>query len=277
MEMFRLLSLSVVLALTLFPLIALAETSTVVLSLEEKEEFLQNGKILSMKSLSTGTTNSRRAKLEYNGVIHNAHIQTINESKHLFQSLAGSEMNFRDYYGFNIAAYKLDKLLGLNMTPPSVERKVEGERAAVTWWVDDVAMMELDRVRNNIQPPDPVNWAKQACIVHIINELIYDTDANMGNLLITKDWKIWMVDRTRAFRRNEDLQNPKNLTHCERRLLSKLRDLNQATLEKELGNTLNKAEIEGLEARRRLIVAYFDTQIAAQGEAAVLFDLPGRN
>jgi hypothetical protein len=51
----------------------------------------------------------------------------------------------RRNYRFNVAAYELDKLLGLNLVPPSVERPVNGRPASVSWWVDNIAMNELDR------------------------------------------------------------------------------------------------------------------------------------
>ena len=105
-----------------------------------------------------------------------------------------------------------------------------------------------------------------------MNQLLYDTDPNMGNLLITKDWKLWTVDRTRAFLPYTDLQNPDNLTKCERHLLARLRELNIEMLKEKLQDYLTKTELEGLDARRKLIVKLFDDEIAAKGEASVLYD-----
>jgi len=246
-------------------------------TLQEKEEFLQNGKIVSEKFLSVGVTHSLRVTLEYNGMTHDAHVQSIDEKMPSTRTGRGSDPQFRDYYAFNVAAYDLDKLLGLNMTPASVKRKIRGKWAAFTWWVDNVAMMNLDRVRKDIQPPDTNDWDKQLYIVRIMNQLVYDTDPNMGNLLITKDWKLWTVDRTRAFRPYEKLENPKNLSKCERNLLSRLRELNKNMLQEKLQEYLTNPEIEGLDARRRLIVKFFDEEIATKGEASVLYDLPSRN
>lgn len=69
---------------------------------------------------------------------HEAHIQSIDEAKVRFEGVTGTEINFPDTYKFNVAAYRLAKLLGLDMIPPSIERKVAGKSSAVTWWVDDV-------------------------------------------------------------------------------------------------------------------------------------------
>jgi len=246
-------------------------------TLQEKEEFLQNGKIVSERTLSVGVTRSLRVTLEYKGMTHDAHVQTIDEEISSARPDRRLESASRDYYGFNIAAYELDKLLELNMTPASVAREINAKPAAVTWWVDDVAMMSLERVRKNIQPPNMENWNKQMYIVRIVNQLISDSDPNMGNLLITKDWKIWTVDRSRAFRPNKDLENPKNLTRCERSLLARLRELNRNLLQQNLKDHLTEVEIEGLDARRRLIVNFFDEEIARKGEANVLYDLSSGN
>ena len=143
-----------VIAAALFPRAGAAQDQTAApsgLSLDQKEEFLKNSDVISEKLLSVGVTHSIKVKLQYKGMIHDAHVQTIDEKASSVR--AGSAPQPHDYYGFNIAAYELDKLLGLNMTPASVKRKFRGQWAAFTWWVDDVAMMNMDRVRNKVQPP----------------------------------------------------------------------------------------------------------------------------
>jgi len=242
------------------------------LSRGEMEEFLLKAKVVEQKNLSMGVTNSQRAVLDDGKLRHNAHIQTVDISKTSFQTIQGTEMNFRDCYKFNVAAYQLDKLLELNMVPVSVERKV-GSMAAVTWWVDDAVMTELDRKKKKIEPADLHSWNQQMYVCRVFDQLIYNTDRNLGNLVITKDWNVWMIDHTRAFRMMKDLRSPQNLVQCDRRLLAKLRELNKAALSKQLGQYLTPSEIEGLLARRDKIVNFFDKQVAQKGEAAVLFDL----
>src|SRR5262249_14760818 len=116
-------------------------------------------------------------------------------------------------------------------------------------------------------------WNQQMYLCRVFDQLIYNTDRNLGNLLITKDWKIWMIDHTRAFRTMKDLKSPKDLVQCDRNLLAKLRELNREMLEHKLGHYLTKMEIDGLLSRRDRIVKFFDERIAQKGEAAVLFDL----
>ena len=246
------------------------------LSRAEMEEFLMNAKVVERKNLSTGITNSQRATLDDGRLKHDAHIQIVDIQKASFQTATRTEFNFRDSYKFNMAAYELDKLLELNMVPVSVERKVGGNMAAVTWWVDDGLMTELDRHKKKMEPPDLKTWNPQMYVCRVFDQLIYNTDRNLGNLVITKDWKIWMIDHTRAFRTMKDLPAPANLVQCDRKLLAKLRGLNKDVLTKGLERYLTSPQIEGLLARRDKIVSFFDNQVAKKGEAVVLFDLKGR-
>ncbi len=170
------------------------------LSRAEMENFLLTAEVVERRSLSVGITGSERATLTDGRLTHDAHIQTVDVWKLSYTTSQGTELNFRDSYTYNIAAYRLDKLLDLRMVPVSVERKVGGETAAVTWWVDDVLMMERDRFLKKIQPPELTSWNDQMYQVRAFNALVYNTDPNLGNVLITKDWKLWMVDFTRAFR-----------------------------------------------------------------------------
>ena len=244
-------------------------------SCEEMEQFLRSGKLGVQRDIPKGITLPKRATLEHNGLQHDAAIQTVNISKNYFQGQRTSELNFRDFWGFNIAGYELAKILDLNMVPPYVERKVGGQSASLSWWVDG-AMMEAERVRKKLQPPDPETWNHEMYVARVFNQLIANMDPNLTNFLITKDWKLWLIDFSRAFRMTKDPPNPKDLVRCERKLLAKLRALDRKELEEKLVKPryLNKMELDGLMARRDKIVAFFEKEIAAKGEGAVLFDLP---
>ena len=107
--------------------------------------------------------------------------------------------------------------------------------------------------------------------VRILTQLFYDVDANLTNVLITRDWKIWRIDFTRAFRLHNELKDPKDLVQCDRQVLAKLRGL---TYEQVLDATkpyLNKDEVKALIARRDKIVVHFDTLVAQKGEDQVLY------
>jgi hypothetical protein len=256
------------------PLPALSQQAApaTTLSREEKEQFLLKAKIVRSRGLSEGITGSRRGTLSDGNFTHRAHIQTIDERKTVFQSAQGTEFNFIDSYKNNLAAYRLDELLDLGMVPVCVKRNFQGNPASFTWWVDNFLMTEKQRYSKKVKAPTPETWNKQIYCVRVFDELIYNTDRNLGNLVITKNWRIWMIDHTRAFRFHKTLKDPKNLVKCDRHFLAALRGLQKEPLEKVLGEYLSSPQIEALLARRDLIVAFFDKAVAEKGEQAVLYD-----
>ena len=245
------------------------------LSDEEKEQFLLQGEIIKKKGTKVGTTGTSRLTLRHGDFIHDAHLQTIEVFKHSFQTATGTELNFRDSYKFNIAAYRLDRMVNLNMVPVSVERKVGRESASVTWWVDDVQMLELERYKKKIPAPNRAAWNDQMYNVRVFNELVFNNDPNLGNLLITNDWQLRMIDFSRAFRTHDKLRNAKNLTRIDQRVYNGLRSLTREKVEGELGPLLRETEVDGLLARKDRILELFAAKIAEKGESMVLCKLEG--
>ncbi len=241
------------------------------LTVEQKKEFLLNAKVVGSKETSKGITMSRRVTLSDGHITHDAHFQTINERRASKDLGVKTEINFVDSYLYNIAAYELAVLLGLgDMMPVTVERKLFGQTGSLDWWLS-VQMDEAQRLRKKIPAPDPEAWNAQMYSMRVFAELVYDTDRNLGNVLIGKDWKLYMIDFTRAFRLYHDLENPKNLVKCSRDLLDRLRKLDAAEVTARTKKYLRTPEIKGVMARRDKIVALFDKLIAEKGEAEVLY------
>ena len=242
------------------------------LTVEQMESFLKAAKVTKSKVLAQGITNSRRATLSDGKAGHDAHIQTIDERKSVFQTTMGSELNFVDSWKNNMAAYILDRMLDLYMVPVTVERKHEGKTGSFTWWVDDKLMDEKDRFHKKQQPPDAARWNAQMYIVRVFDELIYNADRNLGNIVITTGWDLYMIDHTRAFRLQKELKEPKNLVKIDPKVLEALRNLKAEEVKARMGTYLNAMQIEGMMARRDKIVKFFDDKIAAQGKDAALCD-----
>jgi hypothetical protein len=259
------------------PWVAGQQTATVArpaLTDEQMEQFLLNAKIIATKGVSKGITDTRRATLSDGQITHDAQIQTVDISKTVFTPDRGQpEINFRDTYKYNIAGYRIARLLGLDNVPVSVERSVQGTHAAVTWWVDDVYMDEADRVKKPKPTPDWVatKTASQTHILRVFDELIANNDRNLGNLLWTGPGKMWMIDHTRAFRLRTSLKAPQLLERCESRLLENMRKLTADSIQAAVGGTLTKYEIESVLGRRDQIVKLFEDKIAERGLARVLY------
>jgi hypothetical protein len=239
------------------------------------EEFLLRAKILRTRPAGTGVTNSLRATLSDGNLTHDAQIQVIDQAKPVFRPATGPpEFSFTDSYRFNIAGYRLAVLLGLDNVPVSVERSFGGKGAAFTWWIDDVMMDEKERTTKVLTGPDPERTAMQVHIMRVFDELIQNRDRNTGNLLWTTDWKMWLIDHTRAFRTGDDLLKPDLLQRVERSLFEKMKGLTADGLAKTAKGSLHNYEIAPLLKRRDLIVKQFEARIAERGEGRVLYALP---
>src|SRR5262245_60361106 len=108
-----------------------------VLTPEEMEAFLLKATITNTRNAGKGVTGTTRVTLTDGRITHDAQVQSVDIYKSVFQAGKASEVNFRDTYRYNIAGYRLARLIGLNTVPVSVERDINGMKAAVTWWVDD--------------------------------------------------------------------------------------------------------------------------------------------
>jgi hypothetical protein len=235
-----------------------ADASPAVLSDSEIERFLKTAKVVRTRGTKKGITGSTQATLSDGTLSHDAHIQTIDEQKREFRSARGVEFDFRDSWMFNVAAYKLDRLIGLNMVPVSVSGRYRSNRASVTWWIDDVLMDEGDRMKKKIEPPDRPAWSRQMQMMRLFDELIANTDRNVGNMIYTSDWRLWPIDHTRAFRKQTTLRNAGYVTRCDRSVFERLKALDRDTLKRELGDYLDDGHIKSLLARRDLIVKKLD-------------------
>jgi len=221
-------------------------------------EFLQNAKVVKTKGIGKGVTGAVRATLSDGTLTHDAQIQKIDEKKAEFNAGNVREFNFEDSFRFNIAAYRLDRLIGLGMVPVSVPRTWKSEHSAFTWWIDDVLMDEGARLKSQQQPPDSGIWNEQMQMVRLFDQLIANTDRNSGNLLIGKNWQVWAIDHTRAFRTQNTLPAPAKIARCDRQVLAGLKALNREVLQREIGDFVSDFQIAGVLARRDQIVAIID-------------------
>jgi hypothetical protein len=89
-------------------------------------------------------------------------------------------------------------------------------------------------------------------------------DRSQENLLITRDWNVWMIDHTRAFRKWTHLRNPAAITHCTPDLFRALQQLGRRDIERDLGPFLTPEEIDGLMVRRDLILDKLQAQGATR-------------
>jgi hypothetical protein len=252
--------------------IGLATAPEPALTKEQMKVFLAQAKVTASKHTKKGITDPWVLTLTDGKTTHQGVFQAIDEHRPSKQFADGhSEINFVDSYKYNIAAYNLSELLGIDdMIPVYVERKWQGNAGSISWLVS-VMMDEQERLDKKLSSPNADAWNRQMYKLRVFDELVYDTDPNLTNVLIGDDWKVWRVDFSRAFRLSKDVQSVKNLDHCERGLFEKLKALDAAELTRRTKDLLSKPEIQALMSRRDKIVAYIQKRIAESGEVSVLY------
>ncbi len=234
-------------------------------------DFLKTAAVKKMESVPVGITAPQKVLLEKDGIQAHAHFNSIDEEKSMATLRDGRrEMGFRDSYRYQAAAYELAALLELDNVPPVVERTVRNARGALSIWIEHT-MTEKDRLKKQMPPPRPQEWVRQMKTMHVFDNLIYNTDRNQGNILIDENWKLWMIDHTRAFRRQEDLLKPEDVTICGRGLYRRLREVSDEEIKSRMKSHLSGPEINGLLKRRVKLVSLVARLIQERGESAVLF------
>jgi len=242
------------------------------LTKDQMKDFLTRSKIVSSKQTEKGITHPWRLTLTDGTVTHDGSFQAVDEHPVKRQFADGHvEMNFVDSYKYNLAAYALAEMLGIDdMMPVYVERKWMGMSGSISWWLP-VKMDEGERLQRKIAVPNADAWNRQMYRIRVFDQLVYDTDPNLTNVLIGEDWQVWRVDFTRAFRLFKNVQDTKDLVRCDRNLFAKLQTLDAKEVSQRTKNYLNKDEVQALFERRDKIVAIFQKLISEKGESSVLY------
>ncbi len=243
----------------------------------EVEEFLRTAEIVSRERVGEGLNRILKVLLEKDGIRMHAAFRDIHVERSQMPLSDGKvSFFFRDDAIFECAAYELAKLLGMDTVPPVVERKIQRTEGTLQAWVENVNTERVLRETTGIPPSGGINrwrWIMLRQNIHIFDNLIYNEDRNIGNILIEPDWKLWMIDHGRAFRRWKELMNPEQVQFAERSLWEKLQALDETVVRAKLKDFLRPVEINGLIERKGLLVDHIQKLIDDRGEKDVLFTM----
>ncbi|NQT80940.1 MAG: hypothetical protein HQ555_11190 [Candidatus Aminicenantes bacterium] len=240
------------------------------------EEFLKTAKIVNQDqplSEREAVTEPWRLTLEKDGI-----------TKHgWWKNVEGRRKGYIEGWKWEIAAYRLDKLLGLNMVPPTVEKRFRGDRGSCMLDVE-YKMMYRDKVGNDIPVPSHKvrDYNRTSYLQKAWDNLVANEDRNMGDILYTEDWRMILIDHSRTFRTSR--KYTKKLIHVKkgkkdrepikelpRIFVEKLKVLTFELIKNAVGEYLTEKEINAVLARRDLILKEINRLIKDYGENKVLY------
>ena len=202
----------------------------------------------------------------------------------LWKNIDGRPGGYIDSWKYEIAAYRMDRFLGLDMVPPTIERRFREERGSLQLWVDSQMSLkkkEDDKIKTPSYKVYP--WNLATYLQRAFDNLIGNEDRHMNNILITKDWGLYLIDHSRSFRHVEEVHRPAHLPQGRERgrqahaqaAPGVRREAPRADGRRDsasaLGEYVTDAEIEACLKRRDLILKEVDRLIKENGEAETLY------
>jgi hypothetical protein len=224
---------------------------------EAVEDWLREAPIERSESIPIGVTKPTRIYFAGDGPARRAAWKPLRP---------GIYSGFWESYKSEIAAYELDKLLGLDMVPPSVERTIRGARGAVIMWVEDVNMWDQ---KSTLVPPNPIAWSREVVRMKMFDQLIANIDRNAGNLLYDGDFHIILIDHSRAFTSTTDLRRMSAPTRIDAELWERMEALTLPDLQAALGPWIGRSEIQAVLRRRDRMKVQIDNMVRERGELSV--------
>lgn len=160
---------------------------------DEIEHFLREADVIEREEIGKGVTNPEKVTLELDGVVRHGIYKRV-DKRH-------------DSWRYEVAAYELDKVLGLGMVPPTVKRSIGGRRGCLQLWVTGTVIHEYEG-----EIPDMKRWREQVSVMWLFDDLIANIDRHLNNAMISPDHRLILIDNSKTFRYQKDLLNDLNAT-----------------------------------------------------------------
>lgn len=242
---------------------------------EKIEEFLKSAEIIRAEEIGEGVTKPWRLYLK----------EGDSDLSGCWKNPKGVKDGFLEGWQYEIAAYRMDKLLGLNMIPPTIEREFDGKKGSLQLWIVTKYSL-LDIMEQGIPLPDKNPEAtvfnRGKYLARAFDSLIANEDRTQQNVRYTDDWRTILIDHSRSFRSKKKYQNKllygkygskeKQLfRQLPRAFVEKIKALDFDKIKNAVGPYLTDKEINAILARKKLVLAEIDEMIEEMGQQKVLY------
>ena len=225
---------------------------------EQIEQFIREAEVVDIEDIGTGVTNPQRAELTPGGLVARIAFKPIRP---------GNYHGHFESYESEIAAYELDKLLGLGMTPPTVEKRIAGDLGAAVMWAAPTRSFKKFGGSPTAPAAQMARWNYQLIRAKMFHNLIYNKDPNLGNWLVDPAWNLILIDNSRAFTTPRRMVH--KLTRVDQDLWDRFMALDEATLKAALGKWLGDGQTRAILERRDQMAKDIEALVADRSAAAV--------
>jgi len=237
------------------------------------EKFLTEAKMVRAETLTEGVTKPKKLWLKKGDL----------EACAVWKRPAEAGAEHFDSWEHEVAAYRLDKLLGLNMVPPTIERSYHGYAGSLQLWVE-LAYNGLQIQKDGIGIPASTQEAyeKARSLQRAFDSLIANADRTLQNLRYTGDWRMILIDHSQTFRdtppyvgrllfgRSGD-SSLQAFNRLPRAFLAKVRALTHEKIRAVVEDYLTSSEIDAVLNRRDLLLHEVEALVKEIGEGRVLY------
>ncbi len=239
------------------------------------EEFLKAADIVNEHHMvgPESVTSPWRLTLRKGDVTHDA----------LWKNAQGRMQGYIEGWQYEICAYLLSRELGLDMVAPTIERRFHGDRGSLQYWISDCITLK-EREEKKIKMPSykVFGWNRDTYLQRFFDNLIANEDRHQNQILITKDWRMILIDHSRSFRSSGKFvkaliytekhpEGPKLMSELPRAIVDKVKTLTFEGIKAITGDYLTDDEIKAVLIRRDLILGEIDKLVKKNGEANVLY------
>lgn len=228
----------------------------------ELADFLRNADVVKMEEVGDGITRPRRVTLQRGDRICRAIFKTVDITSTDIHYTNRLEQIFTDKYAYEVAAYRIDRLLGIGLVPVTVLREIDGEVGSLQHWIENSVKMQ-DAIDRHMEVGNTNLLLQRLMLMYILDAMIYNIDRNFTNVLVRPGRDdLFLIDHSRAFRTHKKLPSlrEERPIPVPELVAQQLRRIDLDTLEAELDGLLSGRQIRSLAKRRELLVADLDSR-----------------